>query len=94
MKENLFMDSLKSYRGSKRQKIMGLVKEVLLKKKTESTIVAAQDQTLHTSNMRNAVYGENVQSICHVCRIAVETVALYCFRMLKTSAEGEQTSET
>ena len=50
---------------------MGLVKEVLLKKKTESTIVAAQDQTLHTSNMRNAVYGENVQSICHVCRIAV-----------------------
>ena len=73
---------------------MGLVKEVLLKKKTESTIVAAQDQTLHTSNMRNAVYGENVQSICHVCRIAVETVALYCFRMLKTSAEGEQTSGT
>ena len=34
----------KSYRGSKKQKVMGFVKEKLLKKETESTIVAAQDQ--------------------------------------------------
>ena len=43
--------------------------------------------------MRNAVYGENVQSICRVCGAADEAVAhivsecAYCF---KTSAEGAQ----
>ena len=54
---------------------MGFVKEKLLKKETESTIVAAQDQALFTSNLRNVVYGENVQSICCVCGATDETVA-------------------
>ena len=49
-------------------------KKGYLKKETESTIVAAQDQTLCTRNLRNAVYGENVQSICRVCGAADETV--------------------
>ena len=46
-----------------------------LKKETESTIVAAQDRALCTRNMRNVVYGENVQSICCVCSAVDETVA-------------------
>ena len=40
------------------------LKKGYLKKETESTIVASQDQALITRNMRNVVYGENVQSIC------------------------------
>ena len=49
-------------------------KKGYLKKETESTTVAAQDQTLCTRNLRNAVYRENVQSICRVCGAADETV--------------------
>ena len=37
-----------------------------LKKKTESTVIAAQDQALCTRNMRKWVYGENVDSTCSV----------------------------
>ena len=51
------------------------LKKGYLKKETESTIVAAQDQALCTRNLRNAVYGENVESICRVCGAADETVA-------------------
>ena len=51
------------------------LKKCYLKKETESTIVASQDQTLCTRNMRNVVYGENVQSICRVYDVADETVA-------------------
>ena len=46
-----------------------------LKKETESTIVAAQEQALCTRNLRNVVYRENVQSICRECGAANETVA-------------------
>ena len=35
------------------------LKKSYLKKETESTIVAAQDQALCTRNLRNVVYGEN-----------------------------------
>ena len=58
------------------------LKKGYLKKETESTIVAAQDQALCTRNLRNVVYGENVQSICRVCGAADKTV------LLKTSREG------
>ena len=51
------------------------MKKVYLKKETESTIVAAQDQALRTRYFRNAVYRENVESICRVCGAADETVA-------------------
>ena len=51
------------------------MKKGYLKKETESTIVAAQDQALCTRNLRNAVYGENVESICRVCGAANEIVA-------------------
>ena len=51
------------------------LKKGYLKKETESTIVAAQDEALCTRNLRNKVYGENVQSICRVCGAADETVA-------------------
>ena len=51
------------------------LKKGYLKKETESTIVAAQDQALCTRTLRNVVYGENVQSICCVCAVADETVA-------------------
>ena len=46
-----------------------------LKKETESTSVAAQDQVLCTRNLRNVVYEENVKSICCVWGAANETVA-------------------
>ena len=51
------------------------LKKGYLKKETESTIVAAQDQALCTRNLRNVVYGENVESICRVCGVANEAVA-------------------
>ena len=50
------------------------LKNSYLKKETESTIVAAQDQALCTRNLRNAVYRENVESICRACGAADETV--------------------
>ena len=51
------------------------LKKGCLKKETESTIIAAQDQALCTRNMRKTVYGENVYSTCRVCGSADETVA-------------------
>ena len=46
-----------------------------LKKETESAIVSVQDQVRCSRNLRDVVYGENVESICHVCGAADETVA-------------------
>ena len=46
-----------------------------LKKETESTIIAAQDQALCTRNLRKKVYGEDINSSCRVCGTADETVA-------------------
>ena len=54
---------------------MGLIKEGLLKERNWSTIVVPQDQALSTRNLRNVVYGENVQSTCRVCGAADEAVA-------------------
>ena len=51
------------------------MKKGYLKKEPESNIVAVQDQTLYTRNFRTVVYGKNVESICHVCGAADETVA-------------------
>ena len=50
------------------------MKKGYLKKETENTIVAAQDQALCIRNLRNVVYWENVQSICRVCGAADEVV--------------------
>ena len=51
------------------------LKKGYLKKETENTITAAQDQALCTENMRKTVYGENVDSTCRVSGSANETVA-------------------
>ena len=51
------------------------LKKGYLKKETENTIIAAQDQALCTENMRKTVYGENVDSTCRVSGSANETVA-------------------
>ena len=53
------------------------LKKSYLKKETESTIVAAQDQALCIRNLRNAFYRENLESICPVCGAADETVAQF-----------------
>ena len=53
---------------------MDWLKKGYSKKETESTVVAAQDQALCKRNMRNVVYGENVQFICRACGTADETV--------------------
>ena len=50
------------------------MKKGYLKKKTESTIVVAQNQAPCTRNMKNVVYGENVQSICRACGVVDKTV--------------------
>ena len=51
------------------------LKKGQLSKETENTIVAAQDQALCTSNLRNVVYRENAQFLCRVCRVDEERVA-------------------
>ena len=51
------------------------LKKGYLKKETESTMIAAQDQALCTRNMRKSVYGENVDSTCRVRGSADETEA-------------------
>ena len=50
------------------------LKNSYLEKETESTVVAAQDQALCTRNLRNAVYRENVESICRACGATDEAV--------------------
>ena len=62
------------------------LKKGYLKKETESTIIAVQDQALCARNMRNVVYGENVQFICRV-RDVVDKRCIYCLRMFKKSTE-------
>ena len=51
------------------------LKKGYVKEETESAIIAAQDQTVCTRNLRNVVCGENVQSICRVYSATDETVA-------------------
>ena len=51
------------------------LKKGYLKKETESTIIAAQDQALCTRNMRKNVFGEEIDPKCRVCGQFDETVA-------------------
>ena len=51
------------------------LKKGYLKKETESTIIAAQDQALCTRNTRKNVYGEDIDYKCRVCGTADEAVA-------------------
>ena len=51
------------------------LKKGYLKKETESTITAAQDQALCTNNMRKVVYGEDISPLCRMCGTEDETVA-------------------
>ena len=65
MKENLLHGRFRKVAEEVRSKSSWeWLKKGYLKKETESAIVAAQDQVLCTSNLRNAVYEENVESIC------------------------------
>ena len=50
--------------------------------------MTAQDQTLCTRNIRNVVYGENVQSICCICGAADETVANVVSECSKLAPNG------
>ena len=67
-----FQKATKKVKGNKS---WDWLKKGYLKKETEGTIIAAQDQALCTRNMRKTVYGENVDSTCRVCGSADETVA-------------------
>ena len=51
------------------------LRKCYLKKETESTIIAAQDQALCTRNTRKNVYGEDIDYKCRVCGTADEAVA-------------------
>ena len=64
-------------------------------RETESTMVAVQDQTLCTTEMRNLVYGERFQFIYRVCGAVMKQLHIlcHCVRMLKTSTKGVQASE-
>ena len=46
-----------------------------LKKETESTIFAAQEQAIATNSIRHSVYKEIVVNSCRICGSAEETVA-------------------
>ena len=70
------------------------LKKGYLKKETESTIVAAQDQALCTRNMRNVAFGENIQPICRVCGAADETVAHIVLECLKLAQKEYKEKET
>ena len=51
------------------------LKKEYLKKETESTIVAVQDQVVCTKSMTKVVYGENVSSLCRLHGMHDEMVA-------------------
>jgi len=51
------------------------LKKGALKKETESTIIAAQDQAITTNNIRKIIYKENVSSLCRMCGKYDETIA-------------------
>ena len=46
-----------------------------LKKETESTIVAAQDQAIRTNNIRKHIHKEDISSMCRMCGKFDETIA-------------------
>ena len=54
---------------------MGLVEERLLNERNWKNYCSTTRLGLMYKNLRNAVYGENVKSICRVCGATDETVA-------------------
>ena len=46
-----------------------------LKKETESTIFAAQEQAVGTNYIKSVIYKENVSKDCRLCGKAEETIA-------------------
>ena len=46
-----------------------------LKKETESTIIAAQDQAIATNNMRREIFKENISPLCRLCGKSNETIS-------------------
>ena len=46
-----------------------------LKKETESTIIAAQDQAITTNNIRKVIFKEDVSPLCRMCGKFNETIA-------------------
>ena len=51
------------------------LKHAGLKKETESTIFAAQEQAVGTNSVKNIIYKENVSKECRLCGKADETIA-------------------
>ena len=51
------------------------LKHAGLKKETESTIFAAQEQAVGTNSVKNIIYKENVPKECILCGKADETIA-------------------
>ena len=57
------------------RKSFAWMKKGFLKKETESTIVAAQDQAISTNSIRKHVFGEDVSPQCRLCGKFEETIA-------------------
>ena len=51
------------------------LKSGYLKKETESTVFAAQDQAIATNNHRKVILGEDISPLCRICGAANETVS-------------------
>ena len=47
----------------------------VLKKETESTVFAAQEQAVGTNYIKSVMYKENVSKDCRLCGKAEETIA-------------------
>jgi len=45
-----------------------------LKRETESTIVAAQDQAISTNYFKNKIFKEEIESKCRLCKQREETI--------------------
>ena len=58
-----------------KEKNWNWLKHAELKKETESTIFAAQEQAVGTNSVKNIIYRENVSKECRLCGKADETIA-------------------
>ena len=48
---------------------------IILRKETENTIFAAQEQAVGMNSVKNIIYKENVSKECRLCGKADETIA-------------------
>ena len=91
MKENLLMDSLESYTGSKKQKVIILFTEGLLKERNWNLYCSSTKPGLMYKKFKKCGLWRkcSIHLLCMWC--CWWNSCTCCFRMLKTNSEGVQT---